>query len=517
MKGSWLLELVVVTCALGSQAALAETAPLDLIKQAVSAEGGADALRNLKRVAITADVQHWEPEQSFVVDGEPRLLATSKIMVNWDIEHGTARTEWDRNLIYPFKGPEKYSDVITSKSGFTATARGERPMSSIRVASEQRELERATPTLLLKALAAPERVSAAKDQLLGKEKLPAVTFDDNGTRFTILFDRKTHLPAAIRTLDDDNLLGDATYDAVFSDWKPVGGVQVAHTLTQRLAGVDVGKIVYTGVIANPAVDATIFEPGEAVLKELKPAASGNVPYQWVLRRISLARFTDSDAINYDAATSPGLKLVEIAPNVQHVVGGSHNSLIVAMPSFLVVFDAPINEWQSLWTIDAAKKKYPGKPIKYLVLTHQHNDHTGGSRTYVAEGATVVVGAPNKAYFEKVFTAPHTIYADELQKSPRKASILEVADQMSIKDGDDEIRLYRIPNPHAESMMIGHVVRDNVVWVTDLYSPIRDKDKNEGMVSFAEALKKYDIKPVMIAGGHGGMVPPAVLEGIIGKN
>jgi len=517
MKRDLLLGFVVIAGALGSQAALAETAPQDLIKQAVSAEGGADALRNLKRVAIIADVQHWEPEQSYVVDGEPRLLATSKIAVNWDIEHGMARTEWDRSLIYPSKGPEKYSDVIGSKSGFIVTAKGERPMSSIRVASEQRELERTTPTLLLKALEAPERVSAAKDQLLGKEELPAVTFDDNGTRFTILFDRKTHLPAAIRTLDDDNLLGDATYDAVFSDWKPVGGAQVAHTLTQRLAGVDVGKIVYTSVIANPAMDTKIFEPSEAVLKNLKPAATENVPYQWVLRRINLARFTDSDAINYDAATSPGLKLVEIAPNIQHAVGGTHNSLIVAMPSFLVVFDAPINEWQSRWTIDAAKKKYPGKPIKYLVLTHQHNDHTGGSRTYVAEGATVVVGSPNKAYFEKVFTAPHTVYADELQKSPRKANIVEVADQMSIKDGDDEIRLYRISNPHAESMMIGHVVRDNVVWVTDLYSPIRDKDKNAGVVAFAEALKKYDIKPVTIAGGHGGMAPPAELEGIMAKN
>ena len=52
-------------------------------------------------------------------------------------------------------------------------------------------------------------------------------------------------------------------------------------------------------------------------------------------------------------------------------------------------------------IDAAKAKYPGKPIKYLVLTHHHMDHTGGMRAYVAEGATVIVPAPTKAYFEQV--------------------------------------------------------------------------------------------------------------------
>ena len=82
----------------------------------------------------------------------------------------------------------------------------------------------------------------------------------------------------------------------------------------------------------------------------------------------------------------GFKLVELAPNVQHVQGGSANNLIVAMKDYLVIFDAPYGELQSRWTIDAAKAKYPGKPIRYLVLTHHHMDHTGGMRTYVAEGA-----------------------------------------------------------------------------------------------------------------------------------
>jgi glyoxylase-like metal-dependent hydrolase (beta-lactamase superfamily II) len=517
MKRDWLLALIVVAGVSASQGAGAQTAPLDLIKQAVQAEGGVEALRNLKRIAIEADVQHWEPEQSYAAGGDPRLLAKSKLAISWDLENGVARTEWDRNLIYPFPGPDKYTDILTPKSGFIVTAKGERPMSSIRVASEQRELTRTSPAFLLKALAAPEHLGAIADQPLGADRFPAVTFDDGPTKFMILFDRVTHLPAAIRTVDDDSLLGDANYDVAFSDWKPVGGVLVARTLTQRLAGTVVGEIVYTNVVANPAFDAKLFEPSEKLSADLKPAATGNIPYQWVLRRISLSRFIDNDAVNYDPANSPGLKLVEIAPNVQHAVGGSHNSLIVALPNFLVVFDAPINEWQSRWTIDAAKQKYPGKPIKYLVLTHQHNDHTGGSRTYVAEGATVIVGAPSKAYFEKVFTSPHTVNPDELQKSPKAVTIIEVADQFSIKDGEDEIRLYRIANPHAEPMMIGHVVRDNVVFVTDLYSPKRDKAKNEWMVAFDQALKKYNIKPAIIAGGHGGTASFSELEGIMSQN
>ena len=114
----------------------------------------------------------------------------------------------------------------------------------------------------------------------------------------------------------------------------------------------------------------------------------------------------------------GFKLVELAPNVQHVQGGTANNLIVAMKDYLIVFDAPYGELQSRWTIDAAKAKYPGKPIRYLVLTHHHMDHTGGMRTYVAEGATLIVPSQALDYFEKPSGLLIPWCPDELQKNPR---------------------------------------------------------------------------------------------------
>ena len=66
-----------------------------------------------------------------------------------------------------------------------------------------------------------------------------------------------------------------------------------------------------------------------------------MPYQWVLRRMFLGRFLDSDKVYYPE--SGGFKLVELAPNVQHVQGGTANNLIVAMKDGLVIFDAPYGE------------------------------------------------------------------------------------------------------------------------------------------------------------------------------
>ena len=92
---------------------------------------------------------------------------------------------------------------------------------------------------------------------------------------------------------------------------------------------------------------------DAVKSAAKAPATGNVPYQWVIRRIALGRFLDSDGIIVPPGGS--LKLVELAPNVQHVQGGSANNLIVAMKDHLVVFDAPYGELQSRWVIDEAKR------------------------------------------------------------------------------------------------------------------------------------------------------------------
>jgi len=486
--------------------------PLELVKQAVAAAGGAEALGTVKGVILRADARHWEPQQSYVADAEPRLIGESKITLTWDREKGMARSDWDRNLQYPFLEKAKYGEIVTPMYGTVSTAKGDTPMSNIRFAAYRRELERASPTLILRALNAPQKLTALPDQMLENKPLPAVAFADGDINFTILFDRTTKLPAAIRSLDDDPVYGDVEFDLVLSDWKQVGGIKMAHTHAYRVNHAQVGHVTFREIEINPTIPPETFTIRDEGRKEAKVPAPGSVPYQWVIRRLFLGRFLDSDSVNFPSS-SPGLKLVELAPNVQFATGGTHNSLIVAHKDHLVVFDAPINEWQSRWTIDAAKAKYPGKPVKFLVLTHHHNDHAGGARTYVAEGATIIVAAPNKAHFEAVFRTPHTVNPDELQRNPKPANVVEFNEQMALQDDSGEIRLYKIANPHSDGLLIGHVVNENIVWVTDLYSPLRDKDRSDGFVAFYEGLKKFGIAPERVVGGHGGFAPSAAMEAI----
>jgi len=499
MKYVGAVSAALLLAVVQSQPAQSQTAH-ELVNQAIAAQGGIDALRSLKGLSIKAEAMHWEPAQSKVAGGEPRFLGNSTVASSWDLAKGMSRAEWDRDMKYPEVEKLKYTEVITPTLGFVTDDKGSKPASGIRVAAALRELKRASPTLLVDVLDAKNGVRRLANEKLGNKQFPAIGFTDGGTNFTILIDPQTKLPAAIRTRDDDNTFGDSNYDLIPSDWKEVGGVKIAHALSYQLNGTEVGKVTYKEVAANPTIASDAFAVPDAIKAAVKPPATANVPYQWVIRRLFLGRFLDSDAVI--APTSSGLKLVELAPNVQHVQGGTHNNLIVAMKDHLVIFDAPIGELQSRWVIDEAKKKYPGKPIRYLVLTHHHMDHTGGTRTYIAEGATVIVPSPDKAYFERVARTRHTVVPDELAKKPRPAKIQEVKEQLVLKDDSEEIHLYNIVNPHVDGMLVAHVVKPNVVYITDLVSPRGAIARTPGTIAAGEALHKYGITGATIAGGHG---------------
>jgi hypothetical protein len=205
----------------------AKDGPIDLVKAAVAAEGGADALKAVTGLSVKASAKHWEPGQSLKAGGEPRFLGDTKMAITWDVAKGQVRMDLERAMEYPPPAANiKYTEVVTPSYGFVIAGNGTPSAASgMRLASQLREFERASPALLLKAMDDAKNVTPAGNQKLGKASLPAVNYNDNGTKFTILFDPKTHLPAAIRTLDDDNISGDSNYDLVLADWRAVGNVK----------------------------------------------------------------------------------------------------------------------------------------------------------------------------------------------------------------------------------------------------------------------------------------------------
>ena len=101
--------------------------------------------------------------------------------------------------------------------------------------------------------------------------------------------------------------------------------------------------------------------------------------------------------------APVVATEKIAEGIYNVAGGGATaSVAVEFADFITVLEAPLSEARSLAVIEEVKKLIPNKPIKYLVNTHHHFDHSSGLRTYVAEGAIIVTHDVNKAFYQKTF-------------------------------------------------------------------------------------------------------------------
>jgi len=507
----------------------APDSPQATVNRAIAALGG-DALRGVKSLEATGASKHWEPEQSHVAGGEARFAADSTFTLARDFGANAARIDWQRKLAYPapreYRFTETFADGIGYVRGVDSTGRVKQSldtnppahtMSRLRSTAMARELQRASPLLVLDMQTNAAQLEARPDTGIGGQTLKTVAYAAGGRNFLVMFDPASNLPARIRTLDYDSIQGDSTYDLVLSDWRDVAGAKMAHRQVYQLNGRTVIDTQLSNVKVNPAAVAGQYDiPAEFRKVAATPAVT--IPYQWVLRRQFIGTYLDSDAVAFDPAAGSGLRMQEVAPGVLQTQGASHNSLIVEMRDHLIVFDAPINDAYSQWVLDQLKAKYPGKPVRTLVQTHHHMDHSSGARAYVAQGATLVVGAGNGAHFQKMLTTAHAMSPD-LKASVTAPRITEVSDKLVLGDGKRNVNVYVIDNPHAAGMVIGYVEDVKLGFVTDIWSPGRDAigpKLNAGQAAVVAAVKKAGIAPELFAGGHGATGKYADLAALDGK-
>jgi glyoxylase-like metal-dependent hydrolase (beta-lactamase superfamily II) len=168
---------------------------------------------------------------------------------------------------------------------------------------------------------------------------------------------------------------------------------------------------------------------------------------------------------------------KLADGVWFVGGGSHNSMAVEFRDFVAVVEAPLNEERSLAVIGEVHKLVPNKPIRYVVNTHHHFDHSGGLRTYVAEGATLVTHQGNRDFYEKVLfsPAPRTLQPDRLyavNPDVVRDAVFETLNQKYVlSDGTRTMDIYPMQGLiHSPTMLIAYLPKEKILVNAD-YSEV----------------------------------------------
>jgi hypothetical protein len=206
----------------------------------------------------------------------------------------------------------------------------------------------ATPHGFLKAA----RAHGATTSRMGSDT--AVSFAIDGTHTLTGIIDPQHRVTRVQSWTAQSLVGDMLVETVYEDYKDFGGVQFPSRIVQTQDGYPSMDLRVLAVTVNDPVDVTA--PADA---------------------------TSSGAVTAIVHSQ------EVAHGVFWLTGGTHHSLAIAMRDHIVLVDTPNGEARETSVIAKAKELIPNKPIKYLINTHAHFDHSGGLRTYVDEGATIV--------------------------------------------------------------------------------------------------------------------------------
>jgi hypothetical protein len=110
--------------------------------------------------------------------------------------------------------------------------------------------------------------------------------------------------------------------------------------------------------------------------------------------------------------------------------GSHaylagDSMIVEMGTHLIVLDPPADERRAQSFLEAAKKRFPGKPLRYLVLTQRPMDRPERLRAYLDQRTEWIVPRGAGEDLRRALASPRTL-------------IVEIADKYVLADGEREV-------------------------------------------------------------------------------
>jgi glyoxylase-like metal-dependent hydrolase (beta-lactamase superfamily II) len=160
----------------------------------------------------------------------------------------------------------------------------------------------------------------------------------------------------------------------------------------------------------------------------------------------------------------------------------------------------------------ARTLVPAKPIRYVVATHNHFDHSGGLRAFAALNVTTVTHESARPFFERVLAAPATVSPDRLAKSGRSGAVEGVRAKRVISDGTRTVEIHHIAgNLHADDLLMVYLPKEKLLIEADVFTPPAPNAPpapqiNPNTVAFADHVGKLGLAVDKILPIHGRIVP-----------
>ena len=276
-----------------------------------------------------------------------------------------------------------------------------------------------------------------------------------------------NLVERVETWIGENVMGDMHVVATYTDWRDFGGGAMAPThIVQTRGGWPFFEVNVTNARGNPS-DLASLAPAPAA------GPGGGPPGGQQALNVTTEKLGDGV---YRLTTGPG----------------SYDSLLIEFKSYVMMLEAGQSIARGSAYVAETKKLFPTKPIKYVMNTHPHADHTGGLPALVAEGATIITQANNKEFFERALNTPRTLLDDVLAKNPKRAKVETVDEKRVYSDGTRTVEFYHIyPAPHSNGLLIAYLPKEKVIFQGD-FSVNPGQPANDHVRALVPALEKLKL-------------------------